>query len=80
MPERQNAGLLPSCSALLMTKITDAASQGAKGDLAGATRRLGRGPPTANKRVQFGYGLNYLIDIKHAVIVDVEASPARSLR
>jgi hypothetical protein len=26
----------------------------------------------ANKRVQFGYGLNYLIDIKYAVIVDVE--------
>jgi hypothetical protein len=24
----------------------------------------------ANKRVQFGYGLNYLIDIKNAVIVD----------
>src|SRR3984957_14127468 len=32
----------------------------------------------ANKRVQFGYGLNYLIDIKHAVIVDVEATPART--
>src|SRR5919198_1553632 len=32
----------------------------------------------ANKRVQFGYGLNYLIDIENAVIVDVEASPARS--
>jgi transposase len=31
----------------------------------------------ANKRVQFGYGLNYLIDIKHAIIVDVEATPAR---
>ena len=30
----------------------------------------------ANKRVQFGYGLNYLIDIEHAVIVDVEATPA----
>ena len=31
----------------------------------------------ANKRVQFGYGLNYLIDIKYAVIVDVRsyASP-----
>ena len=26
----------------------------------------------------FGYGLNYLIDIKHAVIVDVEATPART--
>jgi hypothetical protein len=31
----------------------------------------------ANKRVHFGYGLNYLIDIKHAVIIDVEATPAR---
>src|ERR1700757_4691679 len=31
----------------------------------------------ANKRVQFGYGLNYLIDIEYAVIVDVEATPAR---
>jgi hypothetical protein len=25
----------------------------------------------ANKRVQFGYGLNYLIDIENAIIVDV---------
>ena len=32
----------------------------------------------ANKRVQFGYGLNYLIDIGYAVIVDVEATPART--
>ena len=32
----------------------------------------------ANKRVQFGYGLKYLIDIKYAVIVDVEATPART--
>jgi hypothetical protein len=32
----------------------------------------------ANKRVLFGYGLNYLIDNGHAVIVDVEATPARS--
>jgi hypothetical protein len=32
----------------------------------------------ANKRMQFGYGLNYLIDIKYAVIVDVEATPART--
>jgi len=28
--------------------------------------------------VQFGYGLNYLIDVEHAVIVDVEATPART--
>jgi len=32
----------------------------------------------ANKRVQFGYGLNYLIDVEHAVIVDVEPTPARA--
>jgi transposase len=32
----------------------------------------------ANKRVQFGYGLNYLIDIAHAIIVDIEPTPARS--
>jgi len=31
-----------------------------------------------NKRVQFGYGLNYLIDVEHAIIVDVEATPART--
>ena len=30
-----------------------------------------------NKRVQFGYELNYLIDIANTVIVDVEATPAR---
>ena len=33
----------------------------------------------ANKRVQFGYGLNYLIDIANAVILDVEATPARTI-
>jgi hypothetical protein len=32
----------------------------------------------ANKRAQFGYGLNYLVDVEHAVIVDVEATPART--
>jgi hypothetical protein len=32
----------------------------------------------ANKREQFGYGLNYLIDVEHAIIVDVEATPART--
>lgn len=33
----------------------------------------------AAKRVQFGYGLNYLIDIgPAAVIVGVEATPART--
>ena len=32
----------------------------------------------ANTRVMFGYGLNYLIDTEHAIIVDVEATPART--
>ena len=32
----------------------------------------------ANKRVQFGYGLNYLIDSENAVIIDVEPTPART--
>src|SRR6185369_5953346 len=32
----------------------------------------------ANKRMQFGYGLNYLIDTENAVIVDVEPTPART--
>jgi transposase len=32
----------------------------------------------ANKRVQFGYGLNYLIDIANAIILDVEPTPART--
>jgi transposase len=32
----------------------------------------------ANKRVQFGYGLNYLIDVENAIIIDVDATPART--
>jgi transposase len=58
----------------------------------GSNQRVDRKPPKvispsdpqsawtakANKRVLFGYGLNYLIDVKHAVIVDVEATPART--
>jgi hypothetical protein len=28
----------------------------------------------ANKRVQFGYGLNHMIDVEHSVIIDVEAA------
>jgi hypothetical protein len=32
----------------------------------------------AYKRAQFGYGLNYLINTEHAMIVDVEATPARA--
>ncbi|MCK1592958.1 hypothetical protein [Bradyrhizobium sp. 169] len=32
----------------------------------------------AHKRVQFGYGLNYLLDVEHAVVVDVEPTPTRT--
>jgi hypothetical protein len=32
----------------------------------------------ANKRVQFGYGLNSMIDVEPVVIIDVEATPART--
>ena len=32
----------------------------------------------ANKCAQFGHGLNYLIDNERAIIVDVEATPART--
>ena len=71
----------------------DAADDGAgSGPESKRPRRYERQPPKvispsdpqsawtakANKRVQFGYGLNYLIDIKNAVIVDVEATPART--
>src|SRR5689334_20649531 len=62
------------------------------GSAGGSKPGIGRKPPKvispsdpqsawtakANKRVLFGYGLNYLIDVKHAVIVDVEATPART--
>jgi transposase len=62
------------------------------GSTGGSDQRVDRKPPKvispsdpqsawtakANKRVLFGYGLNYLIDVKHAVIVDVEATPART--
>ena len=71
----------------------DAADDGAGGGPEGKRpRRYERQPPKvispsdpqsawtakANKRVQFGYRLNYLIDIENAVIVDVEATPART--
>ena len=32
----------------------------------------------ASKRVQLGYDLNSMIDVEHAVIIDVEATPART--
>jgi hypothetical protein len=38
----------------------------------------GRMRDREGQRVLFGYGHNYLIDAAHAVIVDVEATPART--
>ena len=32
----------------------------------------------ASMRVQLGYDLNSMIDVEHAVIIDVEATPART--
>jgi hypothetical protein len=72
--------------------IEDDASNESGGPESKRQRRYERQPPKvispsdpqsawtakANKRVQFGYGLNYLIDIENAVIVDVEATPART--
>ena len=46
-------------------------------------KALSRSDPTAawttrgRHKVMFGYSLNYLIDMEHAVIVDVEATPTR---
>jgi hypothetical protein len=32
----------------------------------------------SQRRVPFRYGLNYLIDVERTIIVDVEATPART--
>jgi len=37
-------------------------------------------PEKANERVQFGYGLNYVIEIESAITVDVEATPPESMK
>src|SRR5205807_8034518 len=72
--------------------IEDDASNESGGPESKRQRRYERQPPKvispsdpqsawtakANKRVQFGYGLNYLIDIENAIIVNVEATPART--
>ena len=60
-----------------MTREPESRSQAAEGDL--AERSLLGLDRKANKRVQFGYGLNYLIDIENAVIVDVEADAGAHL-
>jgi hypothetical protein len=78
------------CLHLLARDITGAESNAANDDDSGRSeskgrRRYERQPPKVispsdpqsawtDKRVQFGYGLNYLIDVANAVIVDVEAT------
>lgn len=90
--KRAVAEYLAALEAEAATKDNASDDEAGGGPGGGGPRRYERKPPTvispsdpqsawtakANKRVQFGYGLNYLIDIKNAVIVDVEATPART--
>ena len=55
---------------------TQSRSQAAEADI--TERPRSAWTAKANKRVQFGYGLNYLIDIANAIIVNVEPTPART--
>ena len=75
LPERQTR-LLPSFSAPSMTKIPMRIARCRRRSR--RWTRVSAWTAKANKRVQFGYGLNYLIDLANAVIVDVEATPART--
>ena len=89
--QRQKRAVAEYLAGLEAEVQVDAASDEG-GDSDGASRKSDRKPPKvispsdpssawtakANKRVQFGYGLNYLIDVEHAIIVDVEATPART--
>jgi transposase len=90
--KRAVAEYLAALEAEAATKDGASDDEAGGGPEGGRPRRYERKPPKvispsdpqsawtakANKRVQFGYGLNYLIDIKNAVIVDVEATPART--
>jgi transposase len=90
--KRAVAEYLAALEAEAATKDGASDDEAGGGPEGGRPRRYERKPPKvispsdpqsawtakANKRVLFGYGLNYLIDIKHAVIVDVEATPART--
>jgi transposase len=87
--QRAVAEYLAALDAEAQTRAEDANNTD---DGSGPEARVDRKPPKvispsdpqsawtakANKRVLFGYGLNYLVDVKHAVIVDVEATPART--
>jgi len=76
-PERQNATPLSSSLRHSMTKIPTPIARCRRWSRRWTLAQPGQRRPT--KRVQFGYGLNYLIDLgPHAVIVDVEGTPART--
>jgi transposase len=89
--QRQKRAVAEYLAALEAEAQVDEEGDGGGGS-EGAPRKTDRKPPKvispsdpssawtakANKRVQFGYGLNYLIDVEHAIIVDVEATPART--
>jgi IS5 family transposase len=72
-PERQTRAV-----AEFLTALDDAAADRKPPKVISPVDPCSAWTAKANKRVQFGYGLNYLIDIKYAVIVDVEATPART--
>ena len=72
-PERQTRAV-----AEFLTALDDAAADRKPPKVISPVDRCSAWTAKANKHVQFGYGLNYLIGIKYAVIVDVEATPART--
>jgi transposase len=88
--KRAVAEYLAALEAEAATKDGASDDEAGGGPEGGRPRRYERKPPkvispsdpqsawTAKANKQFGYGLNYLIDIKNAVIVDVEATPART--
>ena len=77
-PERQTRAVAEFLGAL-DDEDPDADPQDAEGDFSSGPV-FGLETANVDKRVQFGYGLNYLIDIEHAIVVDVEATPAPHLR
>jgi transposase len=73
VPERQTRAV-----AEFLTSLDDAAPDRKPPKVISPVDPCSAWTAKANKRVQFGYGINYLIDIQYAVIVDVEATPART--
>jgi Transposase DDE domain len=68
-----------SDSAIVAVKPTNNAEQSAAEPVESRAETEGNaGQQSTRKRVQFGYGINYLVDIENAIIVDVEPTPART--